>query len=361
MTDVLIPRDEAPATAVRGTIASTPSDAADELFVICDAYDAQQRFGPCYFTPKAGQLPERGDDCLVVFDEVREPWVTTWWNGSEVYSEAGSEGPPGPTGPQGPTGPTGAKGDQGVQGVKGDVGATGAQGPTGNTGATGAQGPTGNTGAQGLQGVKGDTGAQGTQGPAGKDGAISTVQDEGTALTVRPKLNLIGAGVTAADDAANARTNITVPGVVGGAIKVVGNGGSMETGGALTFPGLGITFTTPAYQTICGIQAQVRIDTNGAVWGWSYVGIGISPTPTWKAQGNATPGITLNSWYAAGFSYLHVQGPTTAIVPFWDWAVLAPSTSYTINAYYMSHAGSGHYWGSASYAENALAYMLWPH
>jgi hypothetical protein len=46
----------------------------------------------------------------------------------------------------------------------------------------------------------------------GADGAIASVQDEGSNLTARGKLNFIGAGVTAADDAANGRTNITIPG-----------------------------------------------------------------------------------------------------------------------------------------------------
>lgn len=48
-----------------------------------------------------------------------------------------------------------------------------------------------------------------------KLGATSIpVQDEGTTLTARSKLNFIGGGVTAADDSANDRTNVTIPGAV---------------------------------------------------------------------------------------------------------------------------------------------------
>ncbi|WP_127569745.1 hypothetical protein [Paenibacillus xylaniclasticus] len=39
------------------------------------------------------------------------------------------------------------------------------------------------------------------------------VQDEGSSLTVRAKLNFTGAGVTASDDATNGRTNIHIPGM----------------------------------------------------------------------------------------------------------------------------------------------------
>ncbi|EFM11318.1 hypothetical protein PaecuDRAFT_1764 [Paenibacillus curdlanolyticus YK9] len=39
------------------------------------------------------------------------------------------------------------------------------------------------------------------------------VQDEGTALTVRTKINFVGAGVTASDDSVNNRTNVTIAGM----------------------------------------------------------------------------------------------------------------------------------------------------
>jgi hypothetical protein len=43
------------------------------------------------------------------------------------------------------------------------------------------------------------------------------IQDEGVALAVQSKLNFVGAGVTASDDAANARSQILIPGTPQGA------------------------------------------------------------------------------------------------------------------------------------------------
>jgi hypothetical protein len=59
-----------------------------------------------------------------------------------------------------------------------------------------------------------DTSGNATWAPAaGGGGGAITLQDEGAALgTQRTTWNFIGAGVTAADDAANGRTNITIPG-----------------------------------------------------------------------------------------------------------------------------------------------------
>src|SRR4051794_28891420 len=52
------------------------------------------------------------------------------------------------------------------------------------------------------------------------DGWVSTggvnVQDEGSSLTRRDKLNFVGAGVTAIDDSGNGRTQVTIPGGVSG-------------------------------------------------------------------------------------------------------------------------------------------------
>jgi hypothetical protein len=62
----------------------------------------------------------------------------------------------------------------------------------------------------GPQGPTGATGPAGPTGPTGPAGSLSTVQDEGSALTQRTALNFIGSAVTAADDAANNRTNVTI-------------------------------------------------------------------------------------------------------------------------------------------------------
>lgn len=45
-------------------------------------------------------------------------------------------------------------------------------------------------------------------------GGAPTIEDEGSPLPLREILNFVGAGVTASDDPGNARTNITIPGVL---------------------------------------------------------------------------------------------------------------------------------------------------
>jgi len=97
-------------------------------------------------------------------------------------------------------------------GGAGATGATGAVGATGATGATGAAGAAGSTGATGATGAAGAAGATGATGAAGTNGAISQVQDEGSNLTVRAKLNFVGAGVSCADNSGAASTDCTISG-----------------------------------------------------------------------------------------------------------------------------------------------------
>ena len=60
---------------VHARIANTPVNASDELYVTIEAFDGSRvQWGPCPWSP-ASALPERGDDCLVMFDEQDTPWV----------------------------------------------------------------------------------------------------------------------------------------------------------------------------------------------------------------------------------------------------------------------------------------------
>jgi hypothetical protein len=66
-----------------------------------------------------------------------------------------------------------------------------------------------------MDGVEFDTDSvtqalAGPPGAPGPPGPIGVVQDEGVALAQRSALNFVGAGVTAADDSANNRTNVAV-------------------------------------------------------------------------------------------------------------------------------------------------------
>jgi hypothetical protein len=91
--------------------------------------------------------------------------------------------------------------------------------------------------------------------PGGGGGGSTAVQDEGVALTARSTINFIGAGVTAADDAANSRTNVTIPG---------GGGSGSHPGSPL--PGdLGFKYwdydlflASASFTTVAGVVQLVR-------------------------------------------------------------------------------------------------------
>lgn len=55
-------------------------------------------------------------------------------------------------------------------------------------------------------------------------GSALTPQDEGVALTARPNLNFVGAGVIAQDDAVNNRTNVSISGAAAGAATEIAAG-----------------------------------------------------------------------------------------------------------------------------------------
>jgi microcystin-dependent protein len=139
LADVFEPRGIAVPTAVSALIANTPAADDDPVYAIIPSFDLAQTWGPLLGIDKASGLA-RNDECLVVFDEDRDPWYVS----SSVGGGGGGEpGPPGPQGPPGAAGATGPKGDTG---------------PAGPQGAAGPQGPQGAAGAQGPKGDKGDAG-----------------------------------------------------------------------------------------------------------------------------------------------------------------------------------------------------------
>ena len=74
------PPREALATVWRGTIAKAPSGDYGTVEVLIEAFDNTHRFGPARWGPRdALGLPERGDPCIVVFDEQDRPYVIGWW------------------------------------------------------------------------------------------------------------------------------------------------------------------------------------------------------------------------------------------------------------------------------------------
>jgi hypothetical protein len=183
-----------------------------------------------------------GSDSTVAFtglDDENRYVMYALVNGEHRYIRAATSVPVTNIGPKGDPGNTGATGPAGATGP---TGATGATGATGSQGPPGPQGPQGPAGAQGPTGPMGQTGATGAQGPQGPAGGSTVVQDEGTTLTNRGTINFIGAGVTAADDAPNARTNVTIPDVV----KAQDEGGTILSRAKLNFIGSGVTATDNA-------------------------------------------------------------------------------------------------------------------
>ena len=67
--------------------------------------------------------------------------------------------------------------------------------------------------------------------------------DEAVALAMRPRINFVGTGVTAVDDAANDRTNVTIPGVVGTTVET-NIGATEKWTGKFTITDVAITATS---------------------------------------------------------------------------------------------------------------------
>lgn len=63
-----------------GVIAVDAANLSDPLPVILPDFDADITWGPCRWQSRdAATLPNKGDTCLVIFDNRREPWIVAWW------------------------------------------------------------------------------------------------------------------------------------------------------------------------------------------------------------------------------------------------------------------------------------------
>jgi hypothetical protein len=80
-------------------------------------------------------------------------------------------------------------------------------------------------------------------------GGYTEVQEEGSALAAQSKLNFIGGGITAADDGANSRTNVTLDATLNALAAYNSNGFLVQTsadtftGRSLVAPAAGFTIT----------------------------------------------------------------------------------------------------------------------
>jgi hypothetical protein len=68
------------ATAHAGIVAKSATDFTSLVPVILPDFDEHLQWGPCRWNSRdAVSLPIKGDPCLVVFSNTREPWIIAWW------------------------------------------------------------------------------------------------------------------------------------------------------------------------------------------------------------------------------------------------------------------------------------------
>jgi hypothetical protein len=111
----------------------------------------------------------------------------------------------------------------------------------------------GGSGATGPAGPPGPTGPPGSTGPAG---ASTIIQEEGVPLTNRTTLNFIGTSVTAIDDAANSRTNVTIAGQTPWLSNINGAGFNLINTGSV---GIGTSIVASGKLTVEATANRVLI------------------------------------------------------------------------------------------------------
>lgn len=76
-----------------GIIAETATTVDQLLPVVLPDWDDTLQWGPCRWQFKDNvNFPQRGDGCLVIFDNNREPWITSWWQEADYIPPAGGGG-----------------------------------------------------------------------------------------------------------------------------------------------------------------------------------------------------------------------------------------------------------------------------
>ena len=101
----------------------------------------------------------------------------------------------------------------------------------------------------------------------GSGAGHAITEEGGSALTQRPTLNFIGSNVTAADDAGNNRTNITVGGGGGSATRGTFTDGSLVAGVLTITHSLGLSAPYPVIVKIfrdTGVEVIPSLVTGSA-------------------------------------------------------------------------------------------------
>lgn len=145
-------------------------------------------------------------------------------------------------------------------------------------------------------------------------GGYSAIQEEGSGLTARSTLNFIGAGFTAADDAGNSRTNVTLDATLNALAAYNTNGILVQTA-ADTFVGRTITGTinrlvvtmgdgvlgNPNLDIAATYAGQTSITTLGTITAGTWQGTTIAGAyggtgQTTTAVGDLLVGAASNTW-----------------------------------------------------------------
>jgi len=120
-------------------------------------------------------------------------------------------------------------------------------------------------------------------------GGYAEIQEEGTPLTARTKLNFVGAGFTASDDAGNTRTNVTLDATLNSLAAYNTNGFLVQTaadtftGRSLTAPAAGITISNN--DGVSGNPTFTLANDLAAVEGLATNGIAVrTATDTWNTR-----------------------------------------------------------------------------
>jgi hypothetical protein len=197
--------------------------------------------------------------------------------------------------------------------------------------------------SKGDTGAQGPTGATGATGPAGADAQPRQLMDEGSALAVRGYVNFVGSGVTAADDAANDRINVTIPGGiaptdmrrrmrpgryyfqnVGGALSNVGWGQNnrlyctpLDVEQGVVLDRLGISIGTVSSPTTATVRFGIYADTGDGYPGARIIDAGTVDVGTLGARE-----VTLSQLISDSLIWLAalVQGATTTLPNAAGWA-----------------------------------------
>jgi hypothetical protein len=91
LTDVRELRAEHPQIDSRlwyGYFAKDMDDISEGAMIIIPDFDKHQDWGPAFWSLRPHDTyPQKGDECLVAFDNRMQVWVVSWWSGRPWIAE----------------------------------------------------------------------------------------------------------------------------------------------------------------------------------------------------------------------------------------------------------------------------------